>query len=118
MATFSRVLLGGSTNGMPIPVAATGSPGTVIHTAVAGVSAYDEVYIWASNVSAAAATLTIQFGGTTDPTNDLTYQLSIPANSPPIPIVTGQVIQNSLGVRAWSGTASAINLSGYVNRIQ
>ncbi|MGE5623011.1 MAG: hypothetical protein ACM3WS_07650, partial [Bacillota bacterium] len=114
---YSRQLLSGSTNGMGIPVAASVSPGTLIHTALAGTAGFDEVYAWASNVTNAAATLTIEWGGTTDPANHLVKQVSIPANSPPIPIITGQVLQNGLSVRAFSGSANAINISGYVNRI-
>lgn len=117
MATYSRQLLSGSTNGKPIPVAATSTPGTLVHTAVTGTSAYDEVYLWASNVTALTATLTIEFGGTTDPGDHIVKSFSIPANSPPIPIVTGQVLQNALAVRAFSGTAGALNVIGYVNRI-
>lgn len=117
MATYSRVLLSGSTNGRVIPVAAAATPGTLIHTAVAGAASFDEVYLWASNVTGAAATLTIEWGGVTDPGDHVVKAVSIPANSPPIPIVTGQVLNNSLVVRAFSGTASAINLGGYVNRI-
>lgn len=117
MATYSRVLLSGSTNGRVIPVVATATPGTTIHTAIAGTSSYDELYLWASNVTGSAATLTIEFGGVTDPGDHITKQVSIPANSAPIPIVTGQNLQNSLVVKAFSGTASAINVSGYVNRI-
>lgn len=118
MASYSRQLLSGSTNGLPIPVAATASPGTTIHTSLSGTAGFDEVYIWVSNVTSAAATLTLQWGGTTDPTNDMVYNYSIPANSPPIPIATGQVLQNALLVRAWSSVASALNITGYVNRIQ
>lgn len=118
MATYSRGLLSGSTNGREIPVSAIATPGTLIHTAIAGVAAFDEVYLWASNVTGAAATLTIEWGGVTDPGDHAVKQVSIPANSPPIPILTGQVLQNSLVVRAFSGTASAINVVGYVNRIQ
>lgn len=117
MPSYSRVLLSGSTNGREIPVAATATPGTLIHTAVAGTTAYDEVYMWASNVTANAATLTIEWGGVTDPGDHMVKAFSIPPNSPPIPIVTGQVLQNGLAVRAFSGTASAINVSGFVNRI-
>ena len=117
MATFSRQLLSGSTNGREIPVAATATPGTAIHTAVTGTTNFDELYIWASNVTATAATLTIEWGGVTDPGDHITKAYSIPANSPPIPIVTGQVLNNGLLVKAFSGTASAINLGGYVNRI-
>lgn len=118
MASYSRQLLSGSTNGRAIPVAATATPGTLVHTAQSGTSGFDEVYLWASNVTAAAATLTVEWGGVTDPGDHIVKSYSIPANSPPIPIVTGQVLQNGLVVRAFSGTASAINVAGYVNRIQ
>lgn len=118
MATYSRQLLSASTNGKPIAVAATTSPGTTIHTAVSGTTSYDEVYFWVSNVTSSAATLTVQWGGTTDTADDMVYNYSIPANSPPIPIATGQVLQNGLLVKAWSGTANALNITGYVNRIQ
>lgn len=118
MATYSRVLLSGSTNGRVIPVAAVATPGTLIHTAIAGAASYDEVYIWASNNTAAAATLTVEWGGVTDPGDHIVKAVSVPANSPPIPISVGQNLNNSLVVRAFSGTANALNISGYVNRIQ
>ena len=117
MATYSRILLSGSTNGREIPVAATATPGTLIHTSVAGAASFDEIYLWASNVTGSAATLTLEWGGVTDPGDHLVKSVSIPANSPPIPIATGQVLNNSLVLRAFSGTASAINVGGYVNRI-
>ncbi len=117
MATFSRIMLTGSANGLPIPVVATATPGTAIHTAQAGTSGQDEIYLWASNVTAAAATLTMEWGGVTDPGSHLVKAYSIPANSPPIPIATGQNMNNGLLVKAFSGTASAINLTGYCNRI-
>jgi hypothetical protein len=117
MASYSRQLLSGSTNGRVIPVAATATPGTLIHTALTGTAGFDELYLWVSNVTNAAATLTIEYGGVGDPSDHIVKQFSIPANSPPIPVVTGQVLQNGLAVRAFSGTASALNLSGFVNRI-
>jgi len=117
MATYSRQLLSGSTNGRVIPVVATATAGTLIHTALASTSGFDELYLWASNVTGAAATLTIEWGGVTDPGDHVCKAYSIPANSPPVPIVTGEVLNNALVARAFSGTASAINISGYVNRI-
>lgn len=117
MASYSRQLLSGSTNGRAIPVAAVTTPGTLAHAALTGSTGFDEVYLWVSNVTGAAATLTIEWGGVTDPGDHMVKQISIPANSPPIPIVTGQVLQNGLNVRAFSGTANALNLIGYVNRI-
>ena len=118
MATYSRQLLSGSTSGTPIPVAATATPGTLLHTAIAGASAYDEVYLWVSNVTGSAATLTVEWGGVSDPGSHMTKAYSIAANSPPIAIATGQVLNGGLLVRAFSGTASALNVTGYVNRIQ
>lgn len=117
MASYSRQLLSGSTNGRAIPVAATATPGTVVHTAIAGTTSFDEVYAWVSNVTAASATLTLEWGGVTDPGDHMVKAFSIPANSPPIPIVTGQVLQNGLIVRAFSSVASALNITGFVNRI-
>ena len=117
MTTFSRVLLSGSTSGLPIPVAATATPGTLIHTAVSGAAAWDEVYIWVSNVTGGAATLTIEWGGTTDPANLMCKAYSIAANSAPIAVAFGQVINGGLVVRAFSGTANALNITGYANRI-
>lgn len=117
MATYSRILLSGSTNGRAIVVVATATAGTAIHTAVTGTTSFDELYLWASNVTAATATLTVEWGGVTDPGDHMVKAFSIPANSPPIPIVTGQVLNNALLVKAFGGTASAINITGYVNRI-
>jgi hypothetical protein len=117
MPTYARTLLSGSTSGRPIPVAATSTPGTAIHTAVAGANSWDEVYLWATNVTAAAVPLTVEWGGVTDPGDHIMKTLSIPAYSPPIPIVTGQVLNGGLAVKAFCGTASAINITGFVNRI-
>lgn len=117
MATYSRLLLSGSTSGREIPVVAVATAGTLIHTAIAGSASFDEVYLWASNVTGAAATLTVEWGGVTDPGDHMVKAYSIPANSAPIPIATGQVLNGGLVVRAFSGTASAINIGGYVNRI-
>lgn len=117
MATYSRVLLSGSTDGKPVPVAATATPGTLMHTAVSGSASFDEVYCWVSNVTGSAATLTIEWGSTSDPGGLMTKAVSIPANSAPIPIITGQVLNNAMVVRMFSGTASALNITGFVNRI-
>lgn len=117
MATFSRLLLSGSTSGRAIPVAAAATPGTLLHTAITGSSGFDELYLWASNVTGSMATLTVEWGGVTDPGDHMTKSFNVPANSPPIPIATGQVLNGGLICRAFSGTASAINITGYVNRI-
>jgi len=113
MAVYSGAVLSGSTNGRPIPVVAVATPGTAIHQA--GASGLDEVYLWATNVTGVAATLTIEFGGVADPGDHIVKAYSIPANSLPIPIVLGQRISGSVAIKAFSGTASAINVTGYAN---
>jgi hypothetical protein len=119
MATYARKLLSGSTHGRMIPVAATATPGTLIHTAQAGTvdPASDEIYLWASNVTAVARLLTLEWGGVGDPADHMVKQLSIPANSARYPISMGEPLRNALVVRAFADAANAINLGGYVNSI-
>jgi hypothetical protein len=118
MPTYTRQLLSGSTDGRPIPVAAIVTPGTLVHTAVAGTSNFDELYVWANNPTGTNRTLTIEMGGVTDPGDLHPKQFRIPANSPPIPILTGQTLQNGVVIRAIADQAGGINLAGYVNRIE
>lgn len=116
MAVFSGSVLSGSTNGRPIPVAAVATPGTNIHTA--GATGYEEVYLFASNVTASAATLTIEWGGVSDPGDHMTKAYSIPANSPPVPVAVGQRIAGGLSIKAFSATGSAINITGWANLVR
>jgi len=113
--TYSKELLSGGTNGKHIKVAATATTGTTIHTAVSGTSSKDEIWLYATNTSSSAVVLTIEFGGTTDPDNLM--KITIPAQSGPMLVIPGWLLQNSLVVTAFAGTANVINLNGYVNRI-
>ena len=82
-------MLSGSTDGLPIVVAATSTPGTLIHTAYNSVAGFDALWIFASNVTALPATLTLEWGSTTDPGGLLIKGYTIPANSPPVPVAVG-----------------------------
>lgn len=115
MATFTKLKLSGSTDGKPIKVAATATAGTTIHTASS--TALDELWLWVTNTDTADRTLTIEFGGTTDPDHLIVKALTIPASSVPIPIVTGQLLTNSLVVGAFASSANKLLITGYVNRI-
>src|SRR5574343_193517 len=117
MGSVSRLMLSGSTNGRPIKVAATATPGTTVHTALAGTTGIDEVYLWVTNADTAARDITAEFGGTTDPDDRIVYALSIPAKSGPIPIVPGLCLQNALVIKAFGSVANKLLISGYVNRI-
>lgn len=109
--------LSGSTDGRPIKVAATSSPGTTIHTALSSATGVDTVYLWAANTSASAATLTIQWGGTTDPDDAHPKGYSLSANGVPTLVASGAALRNGLVIKAFSGTANVITITGYVRRI-
>jgi hypothetical protein len=113
MASFTKEFLSGSTNGRPIKVVATATPGTLIHTADA--TATDEVYIYAVSTTGADVDLTIEFGGVTSPDDHITVKVKKEAGL--LLVVPGSPLTNSLVVRAFAGSANALNIVGWVNRI-
>jgi hypothetical protein len=116
MATFSKQVLSGSTNGRGIKVAATATAGTLIHTAIAGTSSEDEIWLYAHNTSGSAVKLTLEWGGVTAPDDHI--EINIGAEGTGLILVApGILLQNGLVVRAFAGTANVINIFGYVNRI-
>jgi hypothetical protein len=116
MATYSKQLLSGSTNGRGIKVAATATAGTLIHTAIAGTSSEDEIWLYAHNTSSAAVKLTLEWGGVTAPDDHI--EINIGAEGTGLILVApGILLQNGLVVRAFAGTANVLNIFGYVNRI-
>ncbi len=118
MATYTKAELSGSTDGRPIKVAATATPGTTIHTAgaVTGDDNYDEITLYAVNSDTVDRKLTIEWGGTTSP-DDL-IEVTIPAESGLIPVVPGLILQNSLVVKAFAATANVVMVLGYVNKVR
>lgn len=115
MSSISKEFLSGSTNGRPISVAAAATPGTLIHTAVAGTDDVDEVWLYAVNTDTAARKLTIEFGGTTSPDDLVEVELG-PEDGLKL-IVPGLPLQNGLVVRAFAAAADVVNILGFVNRI-
>lgn len=115
-AEYSKRILSGSTNGKQIKVAETATPGTLIHTAVAGTDDYDEVWLYCSNNSTTATNLTLEWGGVSTP--DDIIQMSIPAKTGLYLIIPGLVLQNGLSIRAFASVANMLVISGWVNRIE
>ena len=115
MATFSKQLLSGSTNGKAIKVAATATAGTPSPTAVSGTSDLDEIWLYAVNSSASAVKLTLEWGQADAPDGNI--ELSVAAESGLVLVTAGLLLQNSLVVKAFAGTTNVILLHGYVNRI-
>ena len=115
MVTAEKRKLSGSTDGKPILIAATATPGTAIHTAVSGTTAgtYDEIWLWVHNTSAATVQVTIEFGGATAPDDNII--LSVNSKSGLYLAVPGLILQNAATVKAFASTASVITVSGFVN---
>lgn len=114
MATITKQFLSDSTTGRGIKVAATSSAGTDIHTAIAGTTDIDEIWLWASNTDTSAIVLTIEFGGTTAVDDNIV--VTVAASSTEL-VCPGLIIQNGIDVAAFAGTANKISIFGYVNRM-
>lgn len=115
---YSREALSASVDGAPIVVAAIAAPGTLIHTCESGQRIIDEPQLLAANVTGIAATLTVLWGGTTDPASAIVKSYVIAAYAANVPVTSGQILRNGLTIHAYSDTANAINLSGGVIRTQ
>lgn len=108
--------LSASSDGRGIKVAASASPGTLIHRTPASVGSgeWDAITLRAVNTSGTPAKLTLEWGGTTAP-DDL-IELTIPAESGFTEVISGHVLQNGREVRAFAATTDVIVLHGFVNR--
>ena len=119
MATFTKVLLSGSSQGKAVKVVATASSGTTIHTTGTSSSIIDEVWIYAYNSASTATALTIQYGGTTAVDNDI--KITIPPTTGLTLVVPGLLLTGdgttASTIRAYAATANVVTLSGYINRI-
>lgn len=115
MAQYTKLKLSQSTNGRPIKIAANATPGTLLHTAVAGITDQDEVWLYATNNHTANLELTLELGGTTSP-DDL-VKFSVPFKSGLYLVIPGFVFNNGVAIRAFAATANLISVTGWVNRI-
>jgi len=115
---YQKRKLSGSVDGRGIKVAASGSPGSLIHTALSSVAAneWDEIFIQAVNTSGSDVKLTVEWGGTDSPGDHI--EVTIPAESGFSEVIPGHVLQNGAIVRAFAAAADVIVLHGYVNRYQ
>lgn len=117
MATAGKRKLSASTDGRGIKVVATSTPGTTIHTAVAGTTTgtFDEVWLYAYNSDASARLLTIEWGGTTSPDDNI--KVTIPSQTGLVLVAPGLVLQNTDIIKAFAAAANVIIIFGFVNTI-
>jgi hypothetical protein len=119
MANYSKQLLSNSIQGKPIKVAATATTGTTIHATGTSSTTIDEVWLYAFNSSTGPVSLTVEYGGTTAP--DQNIVITIPPTSGLTLVVPGLILTGTGAVAntvtAFAGSANVITISGYVNRI-
>ena len=119
MATFARLPLSGSTNGRGIKVVATSSSGTTIHATGTNSTDQDEIWLYAYNSDTTARLLTVQYGSTSTPDDDI--KITIPSQTGLTLVVPGLTLTGTGAaantVRAYAATANVIVIYGYLNRI-
>lgn len=118
MGSIAKLPLSGSTQGTPIAVAATGTPGTTVHTTGTSATIVDEVWVYATNIDTVSRNLTIEYGGTGAAQR---IEVAIPAKSGLSLVLTGLIITGTGSgtntIAAFASATNVINLIGYVNRI-
>ena len=118
MATFTKKILSGSTDGKSIKVAATATAGTTIHTGSATATTLDEVWIYAVNSSVSSVKLTIEWGEATAPDGNI--EVTVQPEAGLVTIIPGLLIKGNatpLVVKAFAATANVICINGFVNQI-
>jgi hypothetical protein len=118
MATFSKLILSGSTDGKGIKVVQTATAGTTIHTGSSTATTLDEIWLYAVNTDSTDRKLTIEWGGVASPDDLIEY--TVKAENGLYLIAAGLLIKGNatpLVVRAFAATANVISIHGYVNRI-
>lgn len=115
MATFSKQLLSGSSNGRPIEIVATSSVGTTIHTVQAtATTAREMLYLWALNYAGTDHLLSLELGGTA--TTDR-MDINITTGDGPILVCPGVAFTaTDTIIRGFSTATVGLQVFGYVNR--
>jgi hypothetical protein len=114
--TYTKLNLSGSSFGQQILVTATTSgSATPIHTAVAGSSSFDEIWLYAYNDATASVQLSILWGATTEPAS--VNRTTIASKAGRTLITDGKLLQNGLTISAYAAAGSFITVDGFINRL-
>lgn len=119
MATYTKQILSGSTDGKGVLVAATATAGTLIHTGSTTTTTLDEIWLYAVNTSTSSVKLTIEWGEATAPNGNI--EVTVLPEAGLVTVIPGLLIKgnaSALTVRAFAGTTDVIVVHGFVNRIE
>jgi len=117
MATYTKNYLSASSYGKAIVITTTGTAtATTVHTATAVGGAMDEVWLYATNPTASAATLTTLWGGTVLGQHDCEAIISSQAGRSLI--MDGRLAGSGIIVSCYtSASTGTILIDGFVNTI-
>lgn len=115
-STTTPLVLSGSTSGRPIKITATAiASGTTIHTVSALTGGLDDVFLSFTNTDTVPRTLTLGWGGVTDPDDLICKALTVPPGGP-YNLIGGIRLGGGLIIKAAASTANVILVSGGANR--
>ena len=118
MTGIAREFLTEGTSGIYVNITASGSPGTLIHTATNTGNEKDEIWLWGVTNAGTSSSVVIEWGGLDDVTDILS--VGIPAANGEQLLVAGRALAGGLEVRAYVNHAiasvSGLNIGGHVNR--
>ena len=120
MATFTKGLLSGTSadDGQAFPLTTSL---TAVHTSPSVATSHDEIWIYASNASAADVVLQIGWGGSPDTLDDRRIVQTITSKTGIVLVIPGLILKGNasaaLEIEVKAATTNAINLTGYVNHI-
>lgn len=120
MATFERVKLSGSTSGRGIKIVGTTSgTANVLHTTGVSSVVEDEIWLYAYNSDTSSRVLTVLFGGTSTPDDEI--KLTIGSQTGLTLVVPGLILVGTgaagVSVAAFASVTNVVTIQGYVNRI-
>jgi hypothetical protein len=116
MATYSKLILSGSVNGKQIALTGSNNSSSVtpIHTAIAGTTSVDEIYLYAACNAANSVTCSILWGSSS--VADSISAVINPAQGRVL-LVDGKLLQNELVVSGY-GSGTGVVIDGFVNRVE
>jgi hypothetical protein len=116
----SRIPFSASTQGQGIKIAATSTPGTLVHTTGVSLTVQDEIRLYFYNAHTADVLVTVEFGGATAP--DQNIVLTVPFKSGLVQCIPASDLMLTgsgsvaLTVKVFAGTTNVIIAYGCVFR--
>lgn len=118
MSTYSKKILSGSSDGKPIKITATSTPGTTVHTGSTTTTTLQEIWLWAQNNHTSDVVLTVEFGDAASPDSNIITTIrsktGLSLISPGL-LLKGNA--SALTIKAFAATTNVITITGFVNEI-